>query len=71
MRTIRKVHEAALYTEGLLMCVKSRRARVRILESTRESAVRELCRMNGRDYYRPDRDEIHRELAAMYDSFGK
>lgn len=61
---------AALFADGLLTFAKSRKSRIRILRNTRESVVRELCGMYGRDYFRPDRAEIFRELAEMYDSRG-
>ena len=53
------------------MTATSLKARIRILDNTRETAVRALCEMNGRSYYRPDRKHIHRELAMMYERFGR
>lgn len=67
----KKVRAAALFTESLLMTATSLKARIRILDNTRETAVRALCEMNGRSYYRPDRKQIHRELAMMYEHFGR
>lgn len=67
----KNVRAAALFTETLLMTATSLKARIRILDNTRETAVRALCEMNCRSYYRPDRKQIHRELAMMYEHFGR
>lgn len=66
MYDFKKARKAALFVDSLLMTVPSRKARVRILRSTRECSLRMLSEMNGIDYYRPDRDRIIREIARKY-----